>query len=59
VELCGRLEFEAASTRGLAMATGVNLAALNYHFGSSGGRYVAVAEHLDSEDTSMAVARDA
>lgn len=45
VDIFGRKGFE-ASTRELASAAGVNLAAIPYHFGSKDGLYVAVAAHI-------------
>lgn len=42
----GETGFEAASTRRLAEAAGVNLAAIPYYFQSKHGLYLAVAEHI-------------
>lgn len=44
----GRHGYEGASTRQLAQAAGVNLAALRYYFGGKEGLYLAVAEHVIS-----------
>jgi len=46
LEVFGRYGFEPASTRQLAQAAGVNLAAIPYHFGSKEGLYRAVIEHI-------------
>jgi len=48
IDVFGRRGFE-ASTRELARAAGVNLAAIPYHFGSKRGLYLAAAEHIASE----------
>lgn len=45
IDVFGRHGFE-ASTRELARAAGVNLAAIPYHFGSKRGLYLAAAEHI-------------
>lgn len=45
IEVFGRKGFE-ASTRELAAAAAVNLAAIPYHFGSKRGLYLAAAEHI-------------
>lgn len=47
IDVFGRHGFE-ASTRELARAAGVNLAAIPYHFGSKRGLYLAAAEHIAS-----------
>lgn len=46
VRLFGLHGFEATSTRSLAEAAGVNLAAIPYHFGGKEGLYRAVAQHI-------------
>lgn len=49
IDVFGRLGFEGASTRALAEAAGVNLAAIPYHFGSKKGLYLAAARHVADE----------
>ena len=44
--LFGRHGFDGVTTRALAEAAGVNLAAIPYHFGGKEGVYAAVAEHV-------------
>lgn len=46
IDVFGRLGFEAATTRTLANAAGVNLQAIPYYFGGKEGLYVAAAEHI-------------
>jgi AcrR family transcriptional regulator len=46
LDVFGRHGFEGASTRMLAQAAGVNLAAIAYYFGGKEGLYRAVAEHV-------------
>lgn len=46
--LFGRHGFDGVTTRALAEAAGVNLAAIPYHFGGKEGVYAAVAEHVVS-----------
>jgi AcrR family transcriptional regulator len=46
LELFGRNGLEGVTTRDLAKAAGVNLAAIPYHFGSKDGVYLAVAEFI-------------
>lgn len=46
LDIFGRAGFEAASTRAIAAAAGANIAAINYHFGSKQGLYLAVARHI-------------
>ena len=46
LDVFGRLGFEGASTREIAKAAGVNLAAIAYHFGGKEALYLAVAEHV-------------
>jgi len=48
IDVFGRHGFE-ASTRQLAAAAGVNLAAIPYHFESKHGLYLAAAEHIAGE----------
>src|SRR5512139_3551664 len=53
--------FEGASVRDLAAAAGVNLAAINYHFGGKEALYRAVGERLMNElrERRMKAIRDA
>jgi AcrR family transcriptional regulator len=46
IDVFGRHGFEAASTRMLSEAAGVNLQSIPYYFGSKEGLYVAVAAHI-------------
>lgn len=46
IEVFGRLGHEAATTRMLAEAAGVNLAAIPYHFGGKEGLYQAVVKNV-------------
>jgi TetR/AcrR family transcriptional regulator, regulator of cefoperazone and chloramphenicol sensitivity len=46
VDLFGRYGFDGISTRSLADAAKVNLAAIQYHFGGKEGLYLAVARHI-------------
>lgn len=46
LEIFGRYGYEGASTRQLAQAAQVNLAAIAYYFGGKEGLYQAVAEHI-------------
>lgn len=46
LKLFGQSGLEAVTTRDLAKAAGVNLAAIPYHFGSKEGVYLAVAEFI-------------
>lgn len=46
LDLFGRQGYEGASTRRIAAAAGVNLAAIPYYFGGKEGLYLAVAEHV-------------
>ena len=46
LDLFGKYSFDGASTRMLAQRAQVNLAAIQYHFGSKQGLYLAVAEHI-------------
>lgn len=46
VEIFGRYNFEATTTRMLAERAGVNLAAIPYHFNSKEGLYHAVVRHI-------------
>jgi AcrR family transcriptional regulator len=46
LELFGRYGFDGVSTRALAAAARVNLAAIPYHFGGKEGVYLAVVDHL-------------
>lgn len=46
LELFGRHGYDGVTTRALAEAAGVNLAAIPYHFGGKEGVYAAVAEHV-------------
>lgn len=49
IEVFGRYGYEAATTRMLARAAGVNLAAIPYHFGGKEGLYHAVVQHIAEE----------
>lgn len=46
LRLFGKHGFDGVSTRELAKAAGVNLAAIPYHFGGKEGVYLAVVDHL-------------
>ncbi len=46
IELFGRRGLEGTSTRAIAQASGQNIAAIAYYFGSKDGLYLAVARHL-------------
>ena len=46
LHLFGKYSFDGASTRMLAKRADVNLAAIQYYFGSKQGLYLAVAEHI-------------
>ncbi|WP_334147201.1 CerR family C-terminal domain-containing protein [Hyphomicrobium sp.] len=46
VEVFGRLGFDAATTRALADAAGVNLQAITYYFSDKEGLYVATADYI-------------
>lgn len=46
LEIFGRSGYEAATTRQIAAAAGVNLQAIPYHFGGKEGLYLAVADYL-------------
>jgi len=46
LELFGKYGFDGVSTRALAAAARVNLAAIPYHFGGKEGVYLAVVDHL-------------
>jgi TetR/AcrR family transcriptional regulator, regulator of cefoperazone and chloramphenicol sensitivity len=46
VELFGRYSFDGVSTRNLADRAKVNLASIQYYFGSKEGLYLAVARHI-------------
>lgn len=46
VELFGRRGLEGATTRAIANASGQNIAAIGYYFGSKDGLYLAVTQHL-------------
>ena len=46
LEVFGRVGFEGASTREIARAAGVNLAAIVYHFGGKEQLYLAIAEYI-------------
>jgi AcrR family transcriptional regulator len=46
LDVFGRLGFEGATTREIAKASGANLAAIVYHFGSKEALHLAVAEHV-------------
>jgi AcrR family transcriptional regulator len=48
LELFGKHGFDGVSTRALAAAARVNLAAIPYHFGGKEGVYLAVVDHLAS-----------
>lgn len=51
VEIFGRYNFEATTTRMLADRAGVNLAAIPYHFKSKEGLYHAVVRHIVGQAT--------
>ena len=51
VEIFGRYNFEATTTRMLADRAGVNLAAIPYHFKSKEGLYHAVVRHIVEQVT--------
>jgi TetR/AcrR family transcriptional regulator, regulator of cefoperazone and chloramphenicol sensitivity len=51
VEIFGRYNFEATTTRMLADRAGVNLAAIPYHFKSKEGLYHAVVRHIVEQAT--------
>jgi AcrR family transcriptional regulator len=51
VEIFGRYNFEATTTRMLADRAGVNLAAIPYHFKSKEGLYHAVVRHIVDQAT--------
>ena len=46
IEIFGRDGFNAAGTRALAEAAGVNQALIAYHFGSKAGLYLAALQHI-------------
>jgi AcrR family transcriptional regulator len=46
LEVFGRSGFDAASTRAIAEAAGVNQALIGYHFGGKQGLYLGVFEHI-------------
>jgi len=46
IELFGRRGLEGTTTRAIAHASGQNIAAIAYYFGSKDGLYLAVAQHL-------------
>jgi TetR/AcrR family transcriptional regulator, regulator of cefoperazone and chloramphenicol sensitivity len=46
IETFGRDGFDAASTRAIATAAGVNQALIGYHFGGKSGLYLAALEHI-------------
>lgn len=46
IELFGRRGLEGATTRAIANASGQNIAAIGYYFGSKDGLYLAVTQHL-------------
>ena len=46
LDLFGRHGFDSVTTRMLAEAANVNLQAINYHFGTKRGLYIATADHL-------------
>lgn len=46
LKVFGRDGYDAASTRAIAKAAGVNLALIRYHFGGKQGLYLAVFEHI-------------
>jgi len=49
LDLFGKYSFDGASTRMLVEQAQVNLASINYYFGSKGGLYLAVAGHIAEE----------
>ena len=51
VEIFGRYNFEATTTRMLADSAGVNLASIPYHFKSKEGLYHAVVHHIVEQAT--------
>jgi AcrR family transcriptional regulator len=46
LDLFGRYGFDGVSTRAIAEAAGVNLQAINYHFGTKRGLYIACADYV-------------
>lgn len=46
IDVFGRYGFDAATTRALADAAGVNLQAIGYYFGGKEGLYLAAADHI-------------
>jgi AcrR family transcriptional regulator len=59
VEIFGRYNFEATTTRMLADRAGVNLAAIPYHFKSKEGLYHAVVRHIVDQATAAYRSADA
>jgi AcrR family transcriptional regulator len=53
LDVFGRLGFEGATTRQIVEQAGVNLAAINYHFGSKEALHIAVAEHIATRITAL------
>jgi AcrR family transcriptional regulator len=51
IEIFGRDGFDAASTRAISEAAGVNLALIGYHFGGKPGLYLAALEFIASRVT--------
>ena len=49
LDVFGHSGFDAASTRAIAQAAGVNQALIGYHFGGKHGLYLAVFEHIVSQ----------
>jgi len=49
LDVFGRSGFDAASTRAIARAAGVNQALIGYHFGGKQGLYLGVFEHIVSQ----------
>jgi AcrR family transcriptional regulator len=49
LDVFGRSGFDAASTRAIAQAAGVNQALIGYHFGGKQGLYLGVFEHIVSQ----------
>ena len=53
LEHFGRVGFEGANIRAIAAEAGANIAAINYHFGGKRGLYLAVAQQIVEEITTL------